>query len=112
MPARRSYLPRRHDNTKKTTIRSAALISKRLEDSVDAGRLRENPVLPAADELRAHFLRELRLQVEDRRPVGEVRDADRLDVRREEGAFAGEGVATAGRRRTAEDAEDAEENPC
>src|SRR6266542_391717 len=63
------------------------------QQRVDAGAFRQRLILPAADELRAHFLCEQRLQIEDRRAIEKRRNTDGADVVRQEGAATGERVA-------------------
>ena len=46
----------------------------------NAGILRQDLILPATDEFRAHLLREHGLEIEHRGPVREGRNADRFDV--------------------------------
>src|SRR5262249_60944255 len=81
------------------------------EKAVDAGRVGFDGVLAAADELRAYLLRDLGLEVEDRRPVREERNPDGLERRRQRRSAAGERVAGAAdaQRATTEDTEDTED---
>src|SRR5207302_11213810 len=63
------------------------------EQRVDAGVLRKDLILPAADELRADLLRQQRLEVEDRRAVRKCRYPDGLDVGGQKRAAARQRVA-------------------
>ena len=66
------------------------------KDGVDAGAIRANLVTSAAEEFGPHLGRDLLLDIEHRRRVGECRQTDDLDVRRQVGAAARERVAAAG----------------